>query len=97
MVGRVVRNKQDKTVIVEVESRRRHPLYRRIVRRVTRFMVHDEQNQCRVGDTIRIVESRPLSRRKRWRLQEILARHEVAEVKPVELDKELTEGAEEAE
>lgn len=91
MVGRVVRDKTDKTVIVEVESHRRHPLYRRVIRQVARFMVHDEKNECRLGDLVRIVEGRPLSHRKRWRVTQILARHEVAEVAPVELDRALLE------
>ena len=89
MVGRIVRDKTEKTVIVEVESHRRHPLYRRVIRNVARFMVHDEQNECRLGDTVEIVESRPLSHRKRWKVAKILARHEVAEVSPVELDRSL--------
>lgn len=91
MVGRVVRDKTDKTVIVEVESRRRHPLYKRVIRHVARFMAHDEKNECRLGDRVKIVESRPLSHRKRWRVAQILARHEVAEVAPVELDRALLE------
>lgn len=91
MVGRIVRDKTEKTVIVEVESHRRHPLYKRVIRNVARFMVHDEKNECRLGDTVEIVESRPLSHRKRWKVARILARHEVAEVAPVELDRALLE------
>ena len=91
MVGRIVRDKTAKTVIVEVESRRRHPLYKRVIRNVSRFMVHDEKDECRLGDTVEIVERRPLSHRKRWAVARILARHEVAEVAPVELDKGLLE------
>ena len=91
MVGRIVRDKTEKTVIVEVESRRRHPLYKRVMRNISRFMVHDEGNECRLGDTVEIVESRPLSHRKRWKVAKILARHEVAEVAPVELDQGLLE------
>jgi small subunit ribosomal protein S17 len=64
----------DKTIVVEVERRVRHPLYVRIVRRTKRYHVHDEHNQARIGDQVRIMETRPLSKRKRWRLVEILQR-----------------------
>jgi small subunit ribosomal protein S17 len=63
----------DKSVIVEVTRTVQHPLYNKFVRRRTRFMAHDEENACRNGDKVRIVETRPLSRRKRWRVQEKLA------------------------
>ncbi len=85
--GRVVRNAMDKTVIVSVEWRQRHPLYRKSVRRVTRFFAHDGENQCRLGDVVRIEETRPISRLKHWRVVQIIERHEVAEVKPIELDR----------
>ena len=75
----------DKTVIVAVEWRQRHPLYRKSVRRVTRFFAHDGSNQCRLGDVVRIEETRPISRMKRWRVIQIVERHEVAEVQPIEL------------
>ncbi|MBN1484964.1 MAG: 30S ribosomal protein S17 [Chloroflexia bacterium] len=74
MVGRVVSDKMDKTVVVEIEYRRRHPLYKKVVRHWRRFMAHDEGNLCREGDVVRIVESRPLSRHKRWRVAEIVER-----------------------
>lgn len=64
----------DKTVVVAVDRFVRHPLYKKIVRRTSKFMAHDEKNQCRVGDRVRIVETRPLSRHKRWRVIEVLAR-----------------------
>ena len=89
--GRVVRNTMDKTVIVAVEWRQRHPLYRKSVRRVTRFFAHDGQNQCRLGDVVRIEETRPISRMKRWRVIQIVERHEVAEVQPIELDQPVLE------
>jgi small subunit ribosomal protein S17 len=89
--GRVVRNTMDKTVIVAVEWRQRHPLYRKSVRRVTRFFAHDGDNRCRLGDVVRIEETRPISRLKRWRVIQILERHEVAEVKPIELDQPVLE------
>jgi len=72
--GRVVSDKMDKTVVVAVESYGRHPLYGKAVRRVRRFKAHDEQNTCGVGDTVRIVETRPLSKEKRWRVMEVLSK-----------------------
>jgi small subunit ribosomal protein S17 len=71
--GVVVSDKMDKSVIVEVSRTVLHPLYQKYVRKRTRFMAHDETNACKVGDRVRIIESRPLSRRKRWRIQEKLA------------------------
>jgi small subunit ribosomal protein S17 len=73
-VGRVVSDKMDKTVVVSVERLRRHPIYKRVVRRTSSFKAHDEENSARTGDTVRIEESRPLSRDKRWRVVEIVAR-----------------------
>ena len=73
-VGRVVSDKMDKTVVVSVERLRRHPIYKRVVRLSSKFKVHDEENTARVGDTVRIEESRPLSREKRWTIVEIVAR-----------------------
>ena len=75
-VGLVVSDKPDKTVTVSVETLVRHPLYKKRVRRSRRFMVHDEGNDARVGDTVRIMETRPLSARKRWRLANIISRAE---------------------
>ena len=72
--GRVTSDRMDKTIMVEVQRLRRHPRYERVVRRRKRFMAHDEENTCRVGDLVRIEESRPLSRRKRWRLIAVLTR-----------------------
>ena len=71
--GVVISDKMDKSVIVEVSRTVLHPTYQKYVRKRTRFMAHDETNACKVGDRVRIVESRPLSRRKRWRIQEKLA------------------------
>ena len=70
--GKVISNKADKTVVVEVVRLFQHPLYKRIVRRSSKFMAHDEQNECSVGDQVRISSSRPLSKRKRWVVLEIL-------------------------
>jgi small subunit ribosomal protein S17 len=71
--GVVISDKMDKSVIVEVSRTVMHPLYQKYVRKRTRFMAHDETNALKIGDRVRIVESRPLSRRKRWRVQEKLA------------------------
>ncbi len=75
-VGMVVSDRPDKTVTVSVETMVRHPLYKKRIRRSKRFMVHDESNEARVGDTVRIIETRPLSARKRWRLANIVSRAE---------------------
>jgi small subunit ribosomal protein S17 len=72
----VVSDKPDKTVTVSVETLVRHPLYKKRLRRSRRFMVHDERNEARVGDTVRIIETRPISARKRWRLANIVSRAE---------------------
>lgn len=72
--GLVVSDKMDRTIVVAVRRRLMHPLYGKYVNRTTKFMVHDEQNDCHVGDTVRIMETRPLSKHKRWRLIEIVER-----------------------
>jgi small subunit ribosomal protein S17 len=64
----------DKTVVIVVERQYRHPLYKKVIRASKKYMAHDEDNACRIGDTVSIVESRPYSRRKRWRVEEILER-----------------------
>lgn len=74
--GRVVSDKMDKTVVVAVEDRVRHPLYQRTIRQTKKFKAHDEENKCRIGDIVRIMETRPLSKEKRWRVIEILERAE---------------------
>ena len=71
-VGRVVSNKMDKTVVVAVDYLRPHPIYRKTVRKTNKFYAHDEDNRATVGDTVRIEETRPLSKTKRWRVVEIL-------------------------
>ena len=73
-VGRVVSDKMDKTVVVSVERLQRHPIYKRVIRRSTKFKAHDERKEAHIGDTVRIEESRLLSATKRWRLIEIVAR-----------------------
>ena len=71
-VGRVVSNKMDKTVVVAVDYLRPHPLYRKTVRKTSKFYAHDENNECNIGDRVRIEETRPLSKQKRWRVLEII-------------------------
>lgn len=80
LVGSVVSAKMDKTVVVEVERSARHPMYEKVMRLRKKYKAHDEENACRAGDIVRIVESRPLSRQKRWRVEEILERSEIPEV-----------------
>ena len=70
--GVVVSNKADKTVVVKVERKFQHPLYKRTVKQSKKFMAHDETNACQIGDEVKIVESRPLSKRKRWMVLEIV-------------------------
>ncbi|HWP64528.1 MAG TPA: 30S ribosomal protein S17 [Candidatus Limnocylindria bacterium] len=76
--GVVVSDKMDKTVVVEVERLVRHPTYHKFLRQRRRYKAHDEKNQCRVGDRVRIIETRPLSAQKRWTVQAILLRPESA-------------------
>ena len=73
-VGKVVSDKMDKTIVVAVEDHVKHPLYKKIVKRTYKLKAHDEQNECRVGDTVKVMETRPLSKDKRWRLVEIMER-----------------------
>jgi small subunit ribosomal protein S17 len=81
-VGRVASDKMQKTIVVAVESLKRHRIYKRTYRYTTKFKAHDERNEARIGDIVRIEETRPLSKDKRWRLVEILKR--AAQVAPVE-------------
>jgi small subunit ribosomal protein S17 len=73
-VGRVVSDRMDKTIVVSVERLARHPLYKRVIRLSTKFKAHDEENEARIGDTVLIEESRPLSATKRWRLVSVVTR-----------------------
>ncbi|MBI2303398.1 MAG: 30S ribosomal protein S17 [Chloroflexi bacterium] len=84
-IGRVVSNKMMQTVVVAVETRRPHPHYRRIVRVVKKYKAHDEANACAIGDVVRIEETRPLSKEKRWRVAEILSQERLPRVE-AELD-----------
>lgn len=73
-IGRVVSNKMDKGITVAVQRKVKHPIYGKYIGKTTKFMAHDEKNECGVGDTVKIMETRPLSKSKRWRLVEILER-----------------------
>ena len=70
--GKVVSDKMDKTIVVAVENHVKHPLYKKIVKRTYKLKAHDENNECRIGDTVKVMETRPLSKDKRWRLVEIM-------------------------
>ncbi|ARS41239.1 MULTISPECIES: 30S ribosomal protein S17 [Pedobacter] len=72
--GLVVSNKMDKSVVVSVERKVKHPIYGKFVKKTTKFMAHDEKNECGIGDTVLIMETRPLSKNKNWRLVQILER-----------------------
>ena len=71
-VGRVVSDKMDKTVVVAIEDRVQHPIYKKIMKQTVKLKVHDEKNECAIGDKIKVMETRPLSKDKRWRLVEII-------------------------
>ena len=72
--GKVTSDKMDKTIVVAIEERLNHPLYNKVVKRTYKLKAHDENNECKVGDTVRVMETRPLSKDKRWRLVEIVER-----------------------
>jgi small subunit ribosomal protein S17 len=84
-LGLVVGNKMEKTVIVAVQTLKRDPVYKKTLKRVVKYKVHDEKNECKVGYKVKIVETRPLSKDKRWRVAEIITRGEVVEVQPKEI------------
>ena len=71
-IGRVLSNKMDKTIVVAIETRIKHKLYGKIMKRTTKLKAHDENNECQIGDRVKVMETRPLSREKRWRLVEII-------------------------
>ena len=72
--GLVVSNKMDRSIVVEIVTKKKHPMYGKFVKQTNKFMAHDEKNDCNIGDTVRIMEVRPLSKNKRWRLVEIIER-----------------------
>ena len=96
-LGRVVSNKMDKTAVVAVETRRHHPIYKKTVRTITRYKAHDEMNECQPGDTVRLEETRPMSKEKRWRVAEIVIKVEQLEVRPEELETQPEEAVAEPE
>ena len=71
-IGVVVSNKMDKSIVVAVERKEKHPMYGKFVKKTTKFVAHDEKNECSIGDTVRIMETRPVSKTKNWRLVEIV-------------------------
>ena len=71
-IGKVTSNKMDKTIVVTIEERVTHPLYKKVVKRTYKLKAHDEKNECSIGDTVKVMETRPLSKDKRWRLVEIV-------------------------
>jgi small subunit ribosomal protein S17 len=87
--GTVVSDKMQKTIVVAIQSNFRHRLYKKTVRRIRRFMAHDERGDAKLGDRVRIVETSPVSRRKRWRLLDVLIKAELPEVAPESIDLEL--------
>ena len=72
--GKVISNKMDKTIVVAIEEHVKHPLYKKVVKKTYKLKAHDENNDCRIGDTVKVMETRPLSKDKRWRLVEVLER-----------------------
>ncbi|MFH0847305.1 MAG: 30S ribosomal protein S17 [Chloroflexota bacterium] len=85
LLGSVATKKMDKTVVVAVQRLRHAPLYRKLIREVVKFKAHDEKNECAPGDKVRIMETRPLSKEKHWKVIEIVVRGKVAEIKPEEI------------
>lgn len=73
-IGKVKSNKMDKSIVVSVERRMKHPIYGKFVKKTSTFVAHDENNDCNIGDTVEIMETRPMSKRKRWRLTKIIER-----------------------
>ena len=88
--GEVVSTTMDKTAVVELVWKIRRPIYRKQMRRVTKLYLHDPEQQCKVGDLVKIQETRPISKTKHWRLLEILQRRQIAEVQAIELEREIT-------
>lgn len=72
LIGKVLSNKMDKTIVVGVETNVKHPMYKKIVKRTYKLKAHDEENVCQIGDTVKVMETRPLSKDKRWRLVEVV-------------------------
>ena len=85
-IGRVISSKMDKTAVIAVDTYKRHPLYKKNIKRAIKYKAHDEKNECAEGDIVRIVETRPLSKEKRWRVAEIISKKEVVEITPEEIE-----------
>jgi small subunit ribosomal protein S17 len=83
--GRVISDKMDKTVTVEVQVAEHHPLYHKTIHKAVKYKAHDEKRESKVGDIVKIIETRPISHDKRWRVSEIVLKAEVVEVKPAEI------------
>jgi small subunit ribosomal protein S17 len=84
-IGRVIKDKMEKTVIVAVDVSQNHPLYHKTIKKSVRYKVHDEKKESKTGDVVKIIETRPLSHDKRWRLAEVMIKGEIVEVKPEEI------------
>jgi small subunit ribosomal protein S17 len=80
--GVVVSDKMDKTVVVAVETRKVHPLYKKAIRGTRKYKAHDENNACKIGDKVKIIETRPLSKEKSWRVTEIISKREIVKTRP---------------
>ena len=80
--GLVVSDKMDRTIVVAVETKKVHPLYKKAIKVTKKYKAHDENNACRIGDKVKIVETRPLSKEKRWRVMEVMSKREVTATKP---------------
>jgi small subunit ribosomal protein S17 len=91
MVGRVLSGKMEKTVVVVVESRRPHPLYKKVIKHTKKYKVHDEADACHRGDVVRIEETRPLSKEKRWRVVEILRKANLVQIESQESPTEASQ------
>lgn len=91
--GTVVSNKMEKTVVVTVERKKKHPLYHKVMSVTERYKAHDDDNSCKLGDVVRIVECRPMSKDKRWRVIEVLAHGDVAEIAPESIGREIEQSA----
>lgn len=84
-IGTVVSDVMNKTVVVIVDTPKRHPLYNKNIKRTKKYYAHDEKNECKIGDRVRVEETRPLSKMKRWRVAEIITKGKVADIKPSEI------------
>ncbi len=84
-IGQVISNKMEKTVVVAVETSRHHRLYKKSIKKVEKYKVHDAKKECSPGDTVKIIETRPISKEKRWRVAEIVTKKEAVAVQPTEV------------